>query len=370
MDFPADFFDGPRKASLSPAEMEDGRSHLRDFMATHASHAEAHPAVAVLRAAAAVSLTRDEHAGIGERLRSYIRFMPAERTDGMIEEDAFDGFYDQISLTLASLSLRKLPAIAAAFLVLGFGGMTVTQAADNALPGDMFYAFKIHVIEHPYINFHFATAAKADWQTELAERRLDEAERLAAEGRLTDEARAALSAQYDRHSQRVKSYKGNGLQHDFETSMQGREAVLRGLVEERGEADIQLRVLLDRLQHAKRDTQPVPAAASSAPAVNNESTQDEARRQLDAAHRRVEQVRIYFESIEDDVSDAAMGNAQQRLTQATTTLAQAHATFDGGNVAEAANLAKRASLLAQEAKLLARADAELKVDLTRTIRGE
>lgn len=288
---------------------------------------------------------------------------------------ATDGLYEQIGLLFSSLSLRKLPAVAAAFLVVGGGGFAFVEAASDALPGDSLYAVKIHVIEHPYLNLRFATSAMADWEEERADRRLEEAELLALEGRLTEEAREALSAQYAAHSARAHSYaKRTSVVPDFETSMQGREAVLRGLVEERGEADVQLRVLLDRLQQAKRVTKTAVPVAAETQVQNNAASsiaqlddEQESRRQLDAAHRRIEQVRIYLNDVTDELNPAASDSALHLMTQATNTLAQANARFDAGSFAEAGAMARRASLLAQEAKLVARADAELEVDLTEDI---
>jgi hypothetical protein len=369
------FFNGAGDVHLSKVERSEGAAHVRDFMASHArsSACEEHPVVAVLRdAARRCGLTDDEKEGIGERLKSFVRFHRPDGASRPFVDDAA-GIVDQINLTLSSLSLRKLPVIAGAMLMIAAGGTGVSSAARGALPGDRLYALKVTVIENPVVNLRFATSARADWEEELAERRLEEAERLAVEGRLTDEVRSELSARYERHAKAVRTYKGDAAVPDFETSLDGREAVLRSLVEERGEKDVQLRVVLDRLQQAKRETtNPTPPAPSGTSVGQTASsgaaaTPEEAQRQIDAAARRVGQVAGYVGE-EDAASAATLEAARQRLTQATNNLAQANAKLAAGAADEAANLAKKASLLAQEAKLLVRAEADLKVDLLEEIK--
>lgn len=373
-------FAGAEQVHLAAEEQAEGRARIRDFLATHALSRPDASAISALRTAADRAPLKDyERAGIGARLISYMRFRrPDRQHDAM--PDAAEGLYEQVGLMLASLSLRKLPAIAAFLLIVGAGGTGMAAAAADALPGDFLYPVKLAVVEHPYAHLRFAATARAEWEEVLAEKRLDEAERLAAEGRLTDEAREVLSREYAEHSERARTYGGVSVDPpDFETSLQGREAMLRGLVEERGEADVQLRVLLDRLEQAKKDTKkphavPVTggtpdaaAVASAAASATRSDAAQDARRQLDAAHRRLEQVRMYLESVHDDLAAGTSDAAQQRLAQSAAVLAQGNARYDAGNYADADALGRKASLLAQEAKLLARADAELQVDLTEDI---
>ena len=83
-------------------------------------------------------------------------------------------------------------------LVLG-GGVSFT--AEQALPGDMLYGVKTAVNENVRSTIAVGTEADAKWEAQLAERRLAEAEKLSAEGKLDAEVGADLSAQFQSHAE-------------------------------------------------------------------------------------------------------------------------------------------------------------------------
>ncbi|MFZ3043807.1 MAG: DUF5667 domain-containing protein [Minisyncoccia bacterium] len=73
----------------------------------------------------------------------------------------------------------------AGILILLLTGGSVTFAAEGALPGDLLYPVKIHVAEPLQGALVSGDVGKAQWQAQVAVRRLEEAETLAAQGRLS-----------------------------------------------------------------------------------------------------------------------------------------------------------------------------------------
>lgn len=78
-----------------------------------------------------------------------------------------------------------------------FAGVGTSYAAEGSLPGDTLYPIKIHVNEQVQGALAFSPEAKADWSATLAERRLEEAELVAAKGSVTPEAKAQIQSGID-----------------------------------------------------------------------------------------------------------------------------------------------------------------------------
>ena len=93
-----------------------------------------------------------------------------------------------------ALNLR--PVAAALVLVLSVGAGT-SYAAEGALPGDPLYALKININEPVRGTLAVSSKAKAEWNTERIERRLEESESLAAAGRFDATSSSIVAAGID-----------------------------------------------------------------------------------------------------------------------------------------------------------------------------
>jgi hypothetical protein len=93
----------------------------------------------------------------------------------------------------------------AALLIAGilFSGAGVSFAAENALPGDALYSLKVDVNEPIVAALSVSSESKALWNAERAERRLEEAAKLASDDRLTDTLKEELEQQFDAHVENV-----------------------------------------------------------------------------------------------------------------------------------------------------------------------
>ena len=105
-------------------------------------------------------------------------------------------------LTISPINFR--PALAGLLIVLLLGGGTSYAAAD-ALPGDLLYPIKTGVNENVQEALAFSEEAKADLNGKLAVRRLEEAEVLASEGRLSPEVRADIEVRFEEHAEKFET---------------------------------------------------------------------------------------------------------------------------------------------------------------------
>ncbi|MDO8581171.1 MAG: DUF5667 domain-containing protein, partial [Candidatus Omnitrophota bacterium] len=99
---------------------------------------------------------------------------------------------------------RPMPIFATLLMVALIGGGT-SYAAERALPGDPLYPVKVHVNEEVKAALSFSSESKADWDASRAERRLEEAADLAANGKLNAETQLILEDNFQHHADRVET---------------------------------------------------------------------------------------------------------------------------------------------------------------------
>ena len=107
-----------------------------------------------------------------------------------------------------------MPLIVLALVVAAAVGGGASVAAQNALPGEPLWVFKVQVNERVGATLAPGDKAKAGWDIALVRERMEEAEIVAAEGALSTSAQAASKANINAHiqglSQRVASLQERG----------------------------------------------------------------------------------------------------------------------------------------------------------------
>ncbi|MBI2004909.1 hypothetical protein HYS79_01965 [Patescibacteria group bacterium] len=98
--------------------------------------------------------------------------------------------YNWFSLRLA------LPMAAVLVVVLGTG---TVYAAGGALPGDTLYTVKVDIAEPLRGTFAFSRTAQAEFHASVAKTRMEEAEKLASQGRLTASTTVSLEENLNEH---------------------------------------------------------------------------------------------------------------------------------------------------------------------------
>lgn len=136
------------------------------------------------------SLSHDEKARMQRVIKSYMRFKPLR------------GEAASTSYSFSWFMYLQRPIAASLVMVLIFGS-GISFAAENALPGDVLYNVKTGVNEPLRVALATDAEAKAEVQMEIAERRIEEATYLSAEGRLDDSTQDELAASFKSYAAAV-----------------------------------------------------------------------------------------------------------------------------------------------------------------------
>ncbi|MEK7068486.1 MAG: hypothetical protein AAB964_01585, partial [Patescibacteria group bacterium] len=96
-----------------------------------------------------------------------------------------------------------MPFIALAVAIAAALGGGATLAAENSLPGDALWSYKVHVTEGIRAGFAPTAEAKAQAHIDAIETRMHETEELAAEGRLDASAQTNIEKNFDIHADAI-----------------------------------------------------------------------------------------------------------------------------------------------------------------------
>jgi len=269
----------------------------------------------------------------------------------------------------------SMPAIIAALVILLSGG--TAAAATASLPGDPLYSVKTGVNEKVAAAFKASPEAKAEFGLKLAEKRLEEAEKLAVEGKLDTELVTQMEARFDAHEARmqavIEKLEANGkteaaarLNSNLEAMLEahnqivahlnakieaGEELVapevvggLHAVVKERLELSKELRIE----KEAKIKTEFKAEAAVNVKAM---------------AQHKIDVVTAFVAEAEGKVSAEAIAEAKSDLKAAADLMAEGEAKLFAGANAEAFAKFMAAHRKAQEAHKVLRARDELKLDM-------
>lgn len=277
-------------------------------------------------------------------------------------------------------------------LMLVLGGGT-SFAAEAAVPGDVLYPVKVGMNEEIRAAFAFSAEAKAEWEAERAERRLVEAERLAAEGRLDAAAKAELEARFAAHAEKAKErieamqddktiQFAAGLLNRFEASLDAHNRLLSRIeaqvtdperqerineiqakVDARLDAVRNLRAEVEARVEARLEAAGVSAAgsATSSAQVSSPEIQTAAEGKINAAENVIAATRRYLDRRSAEVSASARAEAEAKLAAANELVADARAKVSAGAYAEAFRLANKAIRTAEEARVALRAETDLRI---------
>ncbi len=134
------------------------------------------------------------------KVASAERAQPAAPSAGRIPAERVPTPYLIPGLQIWIERHRFVGTVMAALLVVVITGSGVALAAEKALPGDALYAVKVAVTEPIRTAMQTSPEAQAAWQSHLASERLDEAEALAATGRLDEPKKQELETLLAQHT--------------------------------------------------------------------------------------------------------------------------------------------------------------------------
>lgn len=283
-----------------------------------------------------------------------------------------------------SIPTKPMPIFLVLALMIGGG---FSAAAQNSLPNDPLYPIKIDVNEKVEGWLAISSEAKAQWQATLMERRLQEAEKLAAKGELDADTRAKIEVNFEEHAEKVQDHiaeiknqdeveAGADLSSRLESSLKTHKLILNRLAVKGGNDD-QIRPLILKIDaKAKKSTEDRSnlELKLSAPNINahteNETeieaqadVKSAAEDKMNAAQNKIDEVRKFILDVKDSVDAQATVEAEARLKLADETVAEGKAKLEAKTYGEAFALFQKANRIAQEAKLLLQARKDLNINV-------
>jgi hypothetical protein len=249
----------------------------------------------------------------------------------------------------------KMPIFATLALIALLGGGT-SAAAQNAMPGDLLYGVKIDVNEKVAGALNFTSETKVAFQAKLAGQRIDEAVKLASEGKLSDAWRTKLAENFKAHADAVERNLGElggknaiataGLASDFEASLRTRHNVLKNVV---GTSTLDIEIELEDVVKIKHDAE---NNIDREEATHASSTQTAASGKINAAENVVDAVSKFIAKISTSTATSTvLTDTQEQLGKAVDLLSQARVKFAAGDFSQAFTLAQEAIRQTQEIRI-------------------
>lgn len=239
----------------------------------------------------------------------------------------------------------------------------MSLAAENALPGDVLYNIKVNINEEVRSALSVSAEAKAQWEARRAERRLEEAEKLAAKGELDMEKRERLEERFEEFAKRVEERIAELEANDkiqaaaevisgLETAINAHAKILARISEtENGEVEL----LAEKIKTHAVKTAGIRAEVESK--LSNPESQTAAEGKLKATEKKISEVREFI--AKSEVSAEVKSAAETKLKKAEDLVAEGKLKMETGAYAEAFRIFQEAHREAQEAKVEVAVKAEL-----------
>ncbi|KKW23629.1 MAG: hypothetical protein UY70_C0004G0024 [Candidatus Kaiserbacteria bacterium GW2011_GWB1_52_6] len=300
------FFDVFKRQTLSNSERESIKTRIRLFMAAHPP-----------------------------RIPWYIRF-----ADGTLST-----MHAADSRKLFGLPVQSLAFAFALVLCIGVG---TTYASEAALPGDVLYPVKIHVRERVQGALAVGVENKVQWSATLTTRRLEEAESLAAQGRLTPAVSAEIESQintsaenFNEHVAALAKNPGNdalvaNAQSNLEASLNAHENVLMVLADQSSSTEIAIASVLSNVRVHKMRTKDARTKAEAVlTAQDSQRVENVARQKKQIAEGKVQAIRVAAEKSAKKLETDATGDTAARTAVVVETIATTTASTGVHEVTDA-----------------------------------
>lgn len=342
-----------------------------------------------------VALTKAEKAHVRKELLSFMQKNPVR------EIERFRLPLWRLHNPFYFLTPQRMPIITLILvLVMSFG---TAFAAESSLPGDALYPFKIHVNEEVEAWFALSDKAKAELQSDLSARRLEESEKLASSAELNADLKSSIASNFAAHADLLKesiaklqadneSDLASDISSHFEASLRAHAKVLASL---RSNAESDTRNAIDDLMQGvnvqieavakvraeaesdvvskpkQEESQPASESSSesSAKGEANVEVRAAAEGKLNAASNKIDEVGKFIENHKVELSADVYAEAQARLKNSESLVAEGKAKLEAKAYAEAFMYFQNAHRTAEEAQAFATALLELHLNASGRAEG-
>ena len=309
---------------------------------------------------------------LGPQEREDIKHILAAHMEQTVREGQGIRLYNQRSPKITLI--KAMPILLA--LALTFTGGTAL-AANGSLPGDLLYPVKVNFNEKVRGALAFSGEAEATFQSEMAARRLEELQRLAAstDEEFEAELRESVAARFEAHSQKaldqIEHLKAAGnleaaanASSHLEASLEAHEELIARLSEDSDAIRLRLQGILDRV-HTRTEA----AAEARANAVARVSEDTSARLEIVAetrakqAEQAINAAQRAFDRYEDRLSDRVKAQVEAKIEAAQEAYANGQTALEAENYVEAFRHFQASIGSSEQAKVMMRVWVSFKLDI-------
>lgn len=323
--------------------------------------------------------------------RSLVQFMEAHP----VRETENSRLYFNLNQSIIRVKFLTYKTMIIGLIIALVMGGSVSYAAENTLPGDTLYPVKVYVNENAREAVAFTDKSKAELAVELANRRLEEAGKLALRGTLDTQTEATVAINIENHVKdarekltKLKSHDEDGASEiggDLSSILNAHSIVLiKAKKEKEKEHNTDsvrsidaLGAVLAKMESEDEDgdeederrmamgavlmgTTTIMMNASSTSPVTREAAEGK----KNAAQNKLAEV---ARKLARGTAGTATTTAQVKFAEAQGVFAQGEISFNTGAYADAFDAFKQTIKLAQQAKRLTELEkefiGEFKVDL-------
>ncbi|MBI2484597.1 hypothetical protein HYW18_00335 [Candidatus Uhrbacteria bacterium] len=330
-------------------------------------------------------LSLDRRAAVRENVKAFMAANPVR------DAEAFRHIGQMRPSIFYLLHFKPMIAIILALAILAGGG--ASAAAQGALPGDALYPVKTEVNERVRVWFAGDTEARAHVEAALAERRLEEAEKLSVRADIGADAEERIEANFDAFAKRVAD-RAARLEADgnagaaaavtarFEAALEAHSDILARLKEAQ-EAQIdeddddaavlgKIRVRVENRREDAGEARARVEAKLRATVENAPDIEAAARGRRQVVENKIREVSLMLERVGGRVSAETAAQAAAKVEAAKALLAKGDASVEAEAYAQAIADYTNAHIEAQNAQRLIVANMELGISaiLGATVRAD
>lgn len=279
------------------------------------------------------------------------------------------------------LTFRPLQTMTLILILALLSGGGISLAAEGTMPGDTLYLMKVEVNERIRGWAALTSEADAEWGTRRTERRLEEVEKLAAEGKLdaklSVEIETRLAAHTKEAADQIAALRNNNkieaaadASSRFETSLSAHQRILERVAVEHAGAETNMQVILNNVRAAANTVAQVRSntevellnISEDSDAAVNARLRVSAESRQKIAETTLASVRAYLDST-TSLDEEAKIKAAAQVKVAENVLSEGKTQFENKVYGKAFAAFQKSVRIAQEARLLVRARQTLKISV-------
>jgi hypothetical protein len=324
-------------------------------------------------------LFKEEKEGINLNLVKFIKENPVVRNP-ILERPLYNPeTKSSFKIIMNYLFEKRMRAFAfLAIAILLFGGAGISFAAQGSLPGDPLYPVKVGFNEKVLRMVLFSDEAKAKYDIQLVQLRLQEAEKVAVDKGLNSAKTAELKNLLDQHIADAKSHLGNiknsnaadiiaNIDSELESSLAAHSQILGKIADvQKGQdktAAFVKNILSDVQEKTDKARIDIKNNYSKLSGQSSADILSSAEGKLKSAGNKIKEVANFIENKKSNVSESAYNAAKNNLKIANDEISDGQVLLDAKSYNDAFDQFQAAEQTAQKTKIYVQQGANLKIEL-------